>query len=412
MINVMLISKQEQVLQTLRQFLRDDEELELIAEAAGGDTALEKVEAISPDVLILNAGGQDTETLSLAERIIARKPRTFVIILLPDMTVDNLMAANAAGCHNILPFPENAKEFCSSIHRIYHAESERIDALNSNERVTWTSKVLTVYGAKGGLGKTTIAVNLAIELAGQNKKVALVDLDLQFGDIPIFMDIEPKETIADLVQDLVNPTIDSVRSYMNIHSSGVHVLCAPKSPEYADLISGDRIQSLLGLLRANYDFVIIDTGSNFADVTLSALESSTDILFVTGLDVSILKNSRMAMNVLESLGQKKKVRTIINRAVEIHTITIADVQRIIDVPIMARIPSDYAVAVAALNQGQPFVQTVPKAKLSLAIADVAAKIIDGRDSVDIQNLPPKERRAELRRMKASAKAEKKRLGRR
>ena len=408
MIEVMLVSKQEKVLQTLRGFLSSDSELELVAEAAGGDAALEKVENTAPDILLLNAGGSDTDTFSLAERIVMRKPRTFVIILVEEMNVECLRRANMAGCHNVLPFPGEAKELCSDIRRVYHAENGRIDALDSNERVTWASKVLTVYSAKGGIGKTTIAVNLAIRLAELKKKVAIVDLDLQFGDVHIFMDVEPKETIADLVQDLVNPTIDSVRSYMSIHSSGVHILCAPKSPEYADLISGDRIQSLLGLLRANYDYVIIDTGANFSDATLSALEASTSILFVTGLDVSILKNSRVAMNVLESLGQKKKVRTIINRAVEINSITIADVQRILDTPIMARIPSDYQVAVAALNQGQPFVQALPKARLSLSIGDIAERIVSGTDNIDLQKLPAKERRAQMRKYRARDRSEKKR----
>lgn len=146
---------------------------------------------------------------------------------------------------------------------------------------------------------------------------------------------------------------------------------------------------------------------NFSDPTLAALEASTTILFLTGLDVSILKNSKLAMSILESLGQKKKVRVIINRAVEINSITVSDVQRIIDAPILARIPSDYLVAVAALNQGQPFVQCSPKSKLTLAIRDIAEKILTGNDQFDIQKLSPRERRALMKRYKTKEKAEKK-----
>lgn len=409
MISIMLVSKQDSVLRTLRQMIGTDPELEPAAEASGGDAALEKVENTAPDVLVINSSDADTDAINLAERVILRKPRTFVILLAEKLTLEILQNANAAGCHNILPFPADPKELCGFIHRVYNAESGRIAALSSNERVTWSSKVITVYGAKGGLGKTTIATNLAIKLAEQNKKVAILDLDLQFGDVHIFMDADPKETIADLMQDMASPTIDSIRSYMSIHPSGVHILCAPKSPEYADMISGDRIQSLLSLLRSYYDYVIIDTGANFADSTLSALEASTTILFVTGLDISILKNSKVAMTILESLGLKKKVRVIINRAVEINSITIADVQRIVDAPILARIPSDYMVAVAALNQGQPFVQSAPKAKLSLAISDVAEKILTGTDHFDLQQLTPKERRALMRKYRTKERSEKKKL---
>ena len=407
MISMILVSRQASVCRTLREFIGTDPELDLVAEIAGADEALEKVDLLSPNILLIHAGESDTDAISLAERVIQRKPRTFVILLMQALTLERMQMANAAGCHNVAPFPANAKALCDLIHRVNSAESDRITALDTNERATWSSKIITVYGAKGGLGKTTIATNLSIMLAKQKKKVAILDLDLLFGDVHIFMDVEPKETIADLMQESFSNSIDAIRAFMTVHSSGIHILCAPKTPEYAETVSGDRIQSLLALLRSYYDYIIIDTAVNFSDPILAALEASTTILFLTGLDVSTLKNSKMAMSILESLGQKKKVRVIINRAVEINSITVADVQRIVDAPILARIPSDYLVAVAALNQGQPFAQNAPRAKLSLAIGDIAEKIISGNDQFDIQKLSPRERRALMKRYKIKDKAEKK-----
>lgn len=412
MISIMLVSRQSEVLAALRSFISKDEELELAAEAAGGESALEKVENLSPDILVVNSSAADSEAINLAERVAARKPKTFVILLAEELSLETVQNATSAGIHNIIEFPSDASEFCSYIRRVYNAESGRIAALNANARVTWSSKVITVFGAKGGLGKTSIATNLAIKLAQQNKKIAIVDLDLQFGDVHVFMDIDPKETVSDFAQDTAAPTIDSIRTYMSIHSSGVHVLCAPKSPEYADMVSAEKIQSLLGLLRSYYDYVIIDTGANFADTTLCALEASTAILFVTGLDISILKNSKAAMGILDSLGLKKKVKVIINRAIEINTITIADVQRIVDAPILARIPSDYMVAVAALNQGQPFVLSAPKSKLSLAISDMALNIDSGAENYDLQQLSPKERRALMKKYRTKERSERKSFFRR
>ena len=409
MIGIMLVSRQENVRTDLRRFLLQDNELEILEEASGGEPALQKIENVSPDILLLYYADGDSDTLNFAERVILKKPRTFVIIVMQQMSLENVRAANAAGCHNVTEFPADARELSDIIHRVYNAETGRLAAINKTQRVTWSSKVISVFGAKGGLGKTTIAVNLAVKLAGQNKKVALVDLDLQLGDVHIFMDIEPKETIADLMQDMMSPTIDSIRSYMNIHPSGVHVLCAPKSPEYADLVASDRLQSLIGILRSNYDFVIIDCPSDFSDTTLSALEASSVILFITGLDISILKNSKVAMNILETLGQKKKVRSIINRAVEINSISVQDVRKIVDAPVLARIPSDYMTAVAALNRGQPFVMSLPKSKLSLAIGDVALRIAEGDDLFDIQQLTPKERKALMRRYRTKDRSEKKKL---
>jgi pilus assembly protein CpaE len=254
------------------------------------------------------------------------------------------------------------------------------------------SRVITVFGSKGGLGKTTIATNLAVKLASYKKKVALVDLDLQFGDVHVFLDIEPKDTIAEMVQEVHTPNIDTVRSYMVVHSSGVHVLCAPRSPEYADVVSAEKVQSLIGLLRSYYDFVIIDTPPTFNEVALTAIESSATVLFVTGLDISILKNSRLSMSILDSLQQMDKIRVLVNRAVEVSTITISDVQKILGCPIWARIPSDYAVAVSALNRGMPFVSLSPKTKLSQSLSEIASLLLSGREDYDIQKLSPKEKK--------------------
>ncbi|MBR5537200.1 MAG: AAA family ATPase [Clostridia bacterium] len=403
MINLILVSKQPSVNLRLREQLLTDGELEVLDEISNADEALEKVDLQNPNILLLHSGETDTDAISLAERVVQRKPRTFVIVLMEHMTMERLQQATAAGCHNVFPVPENAKELCALVHRVYNAENDRINALDSNERATWASKILSVYSAKGGIGKTTIATNLAMELARQKKKVCLIDLDLLFGDVHVFMDVEPKETLSDLMQENFRNSIDSVRSFMTVHPSGIHILCAPKTPEYAETVSGERVQSLLSLLRAYYDYIIIDTAVNFSDPTLAALEASTSILFVTGLEVSILKNSKMAMTVLDSLGQKKKVRTVINRAVEINSINAGDVQRILDAPILARIPSEYLVAVAAINQGLPFVKSAPKAKISVAICDIADKLIRGDDTYDMVQLTAKEKRALNKRYKSKDK---------
>jgi len=410
-INVMLVGKSSSALQELRRMITD-EEISVIADSSGGTPALEAIENTSPDILLMQLGTDDSDVLNLAERVVLHRPRTFVILLAEHLTVEIMRAANSAGVHNIVEQPASSKELCDCIRTVYNAEKIRIDALSENQRVTWTSRVVTVFGAKGGLGKTTIAVNLAVKLAEQHKKVALIDLDLQFGDVHIFLDIEPKDTIAELAQDVYTPNIDSIRSYMTVHPSGVHVLCAPKSPEYADIVSAERVQSLLSLMRSYYDYVIIDTPSNFSDVTMTAIEASSLVLFVTGLDISILKNSKLSMSILESLKQKEKVRVIINRAVEINTISVADVQRIVDAPIMARIPSDYMTAVSALNRGVPFVLGNPSCKLSQAVGDMADLLLSGTDDYDIRQLSPQERRKLMRKYRSRDRSEKRPLFRR
>ena len=336
-IKVLLISKMERNIEALRSKI-EDEEIIILGDSVGGAQALDKIENTSPDIIIMTLGAGDTDVLNLAERIILHRPRTFVILVADTLNVEIMQEAVKVGCHNLIEFPATSKEFAEYIKSVYHNESIRIKSLSNKDTLVWASRVITVFGAKGGLGKSTIAANLAVKLSEKRKKVALVDLDLQFGDINIFLDIEPKDTIVELVQDVVTPNIDSVRSYMSVHSSGVHVLCAPRSPEYAELVSAEKVQSLLSLLRTYYDYVIVDTSPSFTDVTITAIESASILFFVTGLDISILRNSKLSVSLLESLQQTDKIRLIVNRAVDMTSITINDVQKIIGYPIWAKYP--------------------------------------------------------------------------
>ncbi len=383
-INVLLLSKLESNINLIRSMI-SDEEIAVIGEATAGSGALNMIENLSPDIIIMTLGEFDTDTLSLAERIILQRPRAHVILLAESMNVEILQSAIRIGAHNVTGFPTSQKEFGEYIKSVYHNETLRINSLNQNQSLSWMSRVVTVFGAKGGLGKTTLAVNLAVKLAENNKKVALVDLDLQFGDTHIFLDIDPTDTISELFQESTNFNIDSVSSYMTVHSCGLHVLCSPKSPEYAELIAPEKIQSLLSLLRTYYDFVIIDTPPLFSDVTMTALESSSTILFVTGLDISILKNSKIGLNLLDSLQQADKIRLIINRAVDMGSIKVSDVQKILGYPIWAKLPSDYKVAVTALNRGVPFVISSPGSTLSQSVDNVAGLLLHGEGTTQIKD---------------------------
>ncbi len=381
-INVMLVSKQERNLTAMRQLIIDDE-IAVVGESEGGATALDKIENISPDIIIMTLSAGDTDVLNLAERVILYRPMIHVVLLTEYMDINILQSAMKIGVHNIIEYPKNAKDFSDYVKSVYHNETARIKALNQKQNLSWMSRVITVFGAKGGLGKTTIACNLAVKLAANNKKVALIDLDLQFGDTHIFLDIDPKDTIAELMNESFAANIDVVRSFMTVHSSGIHVLCAPKSPEYAEMISAEKIHTLISLMRAYYDYVIIDTSPFFNEVTMNAIESSSNVLFVTGLDISILKNSKLSLSLLNSLQQTDKVRLIINRAVEMSSIKISDVQEILGYPIWAKLPSDYKVAVTSLNRGIPFVLSDPNSKIAQSIDSIANILLNGEESVAV-----------------------------
>lgn len=384
-IKVLLVSKMAGNIENILK-MADDEAISVVGVSSGGIEALENIDRLSPDIVLMTLGAGDEDVFSLTERITLGRPRCYVILLAEYLDVETIQKAIAAGTKNVSAYPKTAKELTDNIKSVFNSETARIESLSGKQSSTWLSRVITVFGAKGGLGKTTISTNLAVKLASMHKKVALIDLDLQFGDVHIFMDIDPSDTISELVSEMTAPSIDLIRSFMTVHPSGVHVLCAPKSPEYAELVPPDKIQSILRLLRSYYDYVIIDTPPGFSDNTITALEASSTILFVTGLDISILKNSKLSLSLLESLQLTDKIRLIVNRAENVSTITLNDVCRLITCPIWAKIPSDYKVAVSALNRGIPIVTGNPNSELARSLSVIAELLSEGKE--DLSSLNP------------------------
>lgn len=375
-IKVLLVSKLEKNMAVLRNQLQD-EDFVVMAESESGASALEYVENQEPDMVVISMTEGDLDALNLAERIITYRPKCFVVLVAEEMNMEVMQSAMRIGAHNVTALSDNGKEFCDYLRGVYNSETLRIRSLSEHQNMAWSSQVITVFSAKGGCGKTSLAVNTAVALAEKGKKVAIIDLDLQFGDVPTFMDLEPRDTIAELMQETYSATIDTIRSYMMTHSSGVHVLCAPKSPEYAEMISAERVQSLLSMIRSYYDYVIVDTASALNDVTVSAIELSNQVFFLTGLDISSLKNARLAMNLLESLQQKEKLSVIITRADDSNMITLDDVEQVLHAPVYMTVPTEYNVAVNALNKGVPFVTGAANSKLSSAVAELVKPLLGG-----------------------------------
>ena len=374
----MLISKIDERRDIIRGLL-EGTDVKIVSETRGGISALDKIENIDPEMVIMTFDEHDTDVLNIAERIYMGRPGCIIIFLVDTLSTDVLQRAMSAGVRNVTLFPENGYDFSEWLKTIHNNERVRSQALEQTRSISWISKVITIFAAKGGIGKTTVAVNLAAKLAEQNKKVALLDFDLEFGDVSVFLNLDVKDTLAELLMEKTEFDIDTIRSYMNVHSSGVHVLCAPKSPEQSEGINANHIEKLMNTLRSYYDYVIIDTPASFNDITLTAIEGSAMVIFMTGFDISILRNSKLSINLLDNLQQKEKVRVLINRDME-GNITTNDVEKILGKPIWARIPSDYFLAVNALNKGLPFVISSPKSKMSLAFDEIAEKITTGKDT--------------------------------
>jgi pilus assembly protein CpaE len=337
------------------------------------EIALEKTLSLMPNVVILVHEPNNDYFLDYAQKIYVSLPGCSVILLCEEASIDLMEKAMRAGIRTVLELNCHADVLIESIKQAFSMEKARVQNYSS-EIANTQSKLITVFGAKGGIGKTTIATNIAVALAHAGKKVVVIDLDLQFGDVNLFFDLEPRDTIAELVQDKQNLDIDTIKSFIKLHSSGVSVLCAPKSPEFSEIIRGEHIEKIINTIRPFYDFIIIDAPPMFNETTITAIENSDLILFVITLDISSLRNTKISMDILESLQQKEKVNILVNRNAP-SIITIKDAQNILDFPVKYKISNDWKTATVALNKGIPIVIDAPRATLGQELSNLGRAVM-------------------------------------
>ena len=235
-------------------------------------------------------------------------------------------------------------------------------------------RVVTVFSAKGGSGKTTIATNLATALADHGaREVCLVDLDLQFGDVAIVLQLFPEHTVADAIPLGEQLDAAALHSLLTHHSPGLSALIAPTDPSQAANVSAGLVARIIDLLRKQFDFVVVDTPPAFDDQVLAALDSSDLVALIATLDIPALKNLKLTLETLDLLNYPKdRLRVLLNRADSKVGLTLGEVEKTLKSTISAQIPSSRDVP-ASINRGSPLMLDQPKHSVSLAIRGFAAE---------------------------------------
>jgi pilus assembly protein CpaE len=236
---------------------------------------------------------------------------------------------------------------------------------------TAQASLICVLGPKGGIGKTLTSANLSVALALRGRKVVIVDLDLQFGDIGLSLGLVPTRTIFDLVKSGGSLDSEKVEAYLTPHSSGARVLMAPVRPDQASAVTIEFLRELYPLLRSSNDFVIVDTPPGFSPEVIASIDSSTDICMVGMLDSLSLKNTKLGLETLELMGYKpERIRLVLNRADTNVGVTQDDVAAIVGRRPDVLVPSHRDV-VRSVNEGTPIMQAKPRTDAALAFRKLA-----------------------------------------
>ena len=349
-----------------------NEKINLMAVIQPDSGNIERAAAMPVDAVVIMSAALSDEEQYFMERLYMTRDKLAFILICEAGDTRILTRAMGCGITKVLTLDMEPSEICDGIEDEVSRVQMRTETAGIRQ---FDSRVLSVFSTKGGTGKTTVAVNLAYALQKLDKRVAIVDLDLQFGDVSVFLNIPAVDTISDLAgEQLLSPSV--VNSYLFKHESGLKVMCAPESPELAELVKTETLEKVLTVLQAEFDFVVCDLAPVLDDVSLFALERSEMILFVTNPEIPTLKNTHTCISVLSTLGFTEKIKVLLNRSGD-KLVSVADVERALDCPLEAVIPADIKASSSAINRGIPVVECFPRSKMSRSVVALAKTIIGG-----------------------------------
>ena len=345
----------------------------VLGEAGYGIEAVSLAKETEPDVVIVSVEEPVVRALQTVEAVADLLPQSPIVTYSSIKDPASMRKAMLAGVSDYLITPVREEELINSVHSVL-AQEERRQARISGEmdEPVACGTVLTVFGAKGGIGKTTISTNLATALVQKtNQSVVVVDLDTRFGDVAILMDIPVERSIADLALPEEEINRELLQDCLYTHNTGVTILPAPVRPTDWRHIHAGHIERVVTLLAQTYDYVILDTPGTFNDIVARSLELATLVLLVATVDMASLKDTLLAIDMLRSWNYpQEKVKLVINATNEASNVQPQEVKRMLGREVFWSIPYDRNISTST-QLGMPVVVTKPNAKASESLIEMA-----------------------------------------
>jgi pilus assembly protein CpaE len=387
-IRVMIVDDIQQTRETVVTTLQFQEQIEVVATATNGRQAIEKARETRPDVILMDVNMPDMDGITATKSIVQIVPTAQVVVLTVQDDPDYMRKAMLAGARDFLTKPPTIDDLLGAVQRAgalareaqLHAPPVPLPSADSSARIILKDyglgKIITLYSPKGGAGCTLLAANLAVALNSDESQVAIVDGNLQFGDIPVLFNEKSKNSIADLAPRATELDPDIVDEVMITHKkTGIKILASPK-PEYADGISGEQFATTLKYLRKLFAYVIVDTSRQLSDVTISALEMSDLVVLLTTQDLPSIASSRKFLDLLPLLKfDSQRLVVAMNQFNRKINIDPQKVGNSFHKEIAGVIPNDARVVIPSINRGVPFmlqseVRSKPIALSVLNLAEV------------------------------------------
>lgn len=365
-VNLLIIDSDKTSRETIEATLKPyADTIKIIGSVATFSEAALSIQRVEPNVIILELADiqQGADYIRL---LLSRHPRTSIIVSSVEKSSEWILTAMRAGAVEYLLRPIIQQELLQALQKVGRFGFAK--PVEEKQR----GKIISVYYPIGGVGTTTLAVNLAASLATEGAKVALVDLNLFSGDISTFLDVNPTYTLSSVTTNIARLDANFLMTVMTRHSSGPFVLTEPVEVDEAISITPEQILRILEFLRGIFTYVIVDCGGALADCNLAIFESSNTILFTTALSLPALKNTKRYLIAMERRGfHKDRLKLIVNRYLPKADIQIKDAEKVLGYSVFQTIPNCYDDVINSINKGMPVVKLLPRSPVSKSIEALA-----------------------------------------
>ena len=317
-----------------------------------GEQELQSLRHSEPDLIILDLEDDPELGVKFAQFIAETRPTRFLVVG-PALSPELLLETMRAGAVDYMVKPVAPDVLLAAVERF----ATRMGRTGM-DRPRQPGVTYAFASAKGGSGSTTVVTNLAISLHQlTGKKTLLVDLELELGEVALFLGVQPRFNFVDMVQNFHRMDAGLLASFIERHPSGVHLLSAPYHPDRAEAVSADQIRRIMNFLRQHYDFILVDTSKSLSPATLAVFEQSDLVFVVTSADLPSVRNIQRGLPLIRRalVGGEQQIRVIVNRYHGGEAISLKDIERTLGLKVYSTLSNDYEAVITSINSGKPLI---------------------------------------------------------
>jgi pilus assembly protein CpaE len=388
-IRVLIVDDIPETRDNLKKLLYFEDDIEIIGSASNGREGVEQAAALRPDIVLMDINMPGMDGIQASELISQQDPNIQVVMMSVQGEADYLRRSMLAGAREFLIKPFSSEELANSLRRVNQLAASRRIAYAQQAPAAPPpdsdyyqapvpkrprgAKIISLYSPKGGVGVTTVAVNLAIALREETRgRVAVMDASFQYGDVGVLLNLPANRTIVDVVEAKHDPDEDLLNGVLAAHSSGIKAMLAPPRPEQAELVTADVVRKTLEVMKKMFDYIVVDTDKTINDPLLAVFDASEQIILLSTADISSLKNAKLFFEVTQQLEYPaSKTLLVLNRYDGKSGINARDVEGNIKHPVTGQIARDDKATTLALTRGIPVIITQKGISFSQSIMAMA-----------------------------------------